>query len=103
MRRFLFSFGCAAVLGDLGCGGNVTITDAGGSGGTGSAGAAGATMTGEGAAGAGGSSTGEGGSAGSSWAADLAGHYMQLYIGNCINAEEWLSFTPPHGAVETFV
>lgn len=34
---------------------------------------------------------------------DVAGHYMQMSIGNCINAEDWLSFSAPPQFTHTLV
>lgn len=76
-----------------GCGPDVQSAQNAGS----AAGSGAASSSGD-AGGAGGS--GAGGGAGGE---PLSGHYMQQMIGNCINEEEWLSFSPPEGFTYTFV
>jgi hypothetical protein len=96
-----------ALVAALGCGGQVEASAAGGSatGGdsTSSGGSSGGGGGSGGASGGGGAGGGGGADGGGGWGAELEGHYMQNLIGNCINIEEWLTFTPPGEVVETIV
>lgn len=73
----------------LGCSGEITTGQHSGSGAGG-----GSTSSSTGAGGSGGSGAGGSGP---------SGYYMKRFIGDCINEEEWLSFSPPTGFTHTFV
>jgi hypothetical protein len=49
------------------------------------------------------SATGAGGAPADPWPTKLAGYWVQQSIGNCINGEEWYTFSPPAGFVHTVV
>src|SRR6185503_20270841 len=86
------------------CSGEIEVHDAAGtaSAAAGSGGAAGAGSGGAGAGGAGSAGGVAAGGAGGS-AIAIEGHFMKPSIGNCINAEDWLSFSAPPGFVHTLV
>lgn len=74
----------------LGCSGEITTGQHSGSG-------AGGGSTSSSSTGAGGSGGSGGGGSGPS------GHYMRRYIGDCLNYEEWFSFSPPTGFTFTLI